>query len=239
MTDVVGSVLAGSSDIGEPEYFGQAGEARGSGGKPACFARSFGQVRGARRYAALLVLASLCVAMTAPARAEQPIMPGASREVTPQAVPEPMPAVPAPEDLLALIRTTIIALNQANLTGNYTVLRDIGAPPFRSANDASKLSLIFKVLRDQNVDLSLVAQVTPELATIPIIDERGLLQLAGRFPTTPLSVDFQLAFARFGGRWQPYAITVNLVANEQRVTAAPRPSNRPVKAISAPALARR
>ena len=36
-------------------------------------------------------------------------------------------AIPSPEELLALIRTTIIALNQANMTGNYTVLRDIGA----------------------------------------------------------------------------------------------------------------
>ncbi len=161
--------------------------------------------------------------VTPTAGAEQVKIRGESPGVFAQAAPQQQVlAVPAAEELLALIRTTIIALNQANMTGNYTVLRDIGAPPFRNANDASKLSLIFKGLREQNIDLSLTAQVTPELTDVPAIDPRGLLQLAGRFPTQPLSVEFRLAFARFDGRWLPYAMTVNLVASEQRVTVAPQ-----------------
>ena len=49
------------------------------------------------------------------------------------------PAVPAPNTLTILIKNTLAALNHANLTGNYTVLRDLGAPGFSQANTAARL----------------------------------------------------------------------------------------------------
>ena len=48
-----------------------------------------------------------------------------------------------------LIRRTLLTLNDANLTGNYTVFRDRAAPSFQSANNAAKLSEIFTKLRTQ------------------------------------------------------------------------------------------
>jgi hypothetical protein len=40
----------------------------------------------------------------------------------------PQPAQIDRNGVLILIRSTILALDQANKTGNYTVLRDLGAP---------------------------------------------------------------------------------------------------------------
>jgi hypothetical protein len=60
-----------------------------------------------------------------------------------------------------LIRSTLIALDHANRTGNYTVLRDLGAPGFQTANTAARLSEIFANLRAQNADLSGVAVIEP------------------------------------------------------------------------------
>jgi hypothetical protein len=40
---------------------------------------------------------------------------------------------------LILIRQTLLALDQANKTGNYTVLRDLGSPDFQ-ANTAAGLA---------------------------------------------------------------------------------------------------
>jgi hypothetical protein len=48
--------------------------------------------------------------------------------------------VPTDDVLLILIRSSLIALNQANVTGNYSVLRDIGAPDFKQANGADRLA---------------------------------------------------------------------------------------------------
>jgi hypothetical protein len=62
---------------------------------------------------------------------------------------------------LILIRSTLIALDHANRTGNYTVLRDLGAPGFQTANTAARLSEIFANQRAQNADLSGVAVIEP------------------------------------------------------------------------------
>ena len=37
----------------------------------------------------------------------------------------------------------LIAVNHGNLTGNYTVLRDLGSDRFRQQNDAARLAAVF------------------------------------------------------------------------------------------------
>lgn len=59
----------------------------------------------------------------------------------------------APPDgpgVVILVRATLSALNDANRTGNYTVLRDLGAPGFRQANSAARLGEIFSDLRKKD-----------------------------------------------------------------------------------------
>ena len=56
-----------------------------------------------------------------------------------------MPDGPA---LNILIRRTLLSINDANLSGNYTVLRDLAAPDFQKVNDAQKLAGIFANLRN-------------------------------------------------------------------------------------------
>lgn len=46
--------------------------------------------------------------------------------------------------VLILIRSSLLAVDQANKTGNYTVLRDLGAPGFQAANTATQLGEIFR-----------------------------------------------------------------------------------------------
>ena len=93
----------------------------------------------------------------------------------------PPTAIPSPIELLNLIRTTLLALNQANLTGNYTVLRDLGAPDFQRSNNASVLADTFRDLRVRRIDLSPVATINPKLVREPSIDAKGLLRLTGFF----------------------------------------------------------
>jgi hypothetical protein len=80
-------------------------------------------------------------------------MPGASSPgVGAQAKTTPQPAKPSvPDDLklIILIRTSLIALNHANLTGNYSVLRHVAAPGFQQANNAAQLAQIFSDLRNR------------------------------------------------------------------------------------------
>ena len=67
------------------------------------------------------------------------------------------------EQALYLIRSTLLTLNDANRSGNYTVLRDLAAPDFQARNTAADLSQIFSDLRRRNFDLYGAALLAPQL----------------------------------------------------------------------------
>src|SRR5260370_31639622 len=111
----------------------------------------------------------------------------------------PKPAQIDRNGVLILIRSTLLALAHANKTGNYTVLRDIGAPGFQS-NTAARLGEIFAKLRGDNLDLSGVAVIDPQLNLLPQIEANGLMHMAGFFPSVPTQVNFDLLFAPVNGQ---------------------------------------
>src|SRR5581483_11304310 len=111
-----------------------------------------------------------------------------------QADVQPKPAQIDRNGVLILIRSTLLALDQANKTGNYTVLRDLGAPGFQ-ANTAARLAEIFASQRRDNLDLSGVAVIDPQLTVLPQIEANGLMRMAGFFPSVPQQVNFEMLFA--------------------------------------------
>src|SRR4051812_5250393 len=134
----------------------------------------------------------------------------------------PQAAKPAQIDrngVMILIRSSLLALDQANKTGNYTVLRDIGAPGFQT-NSAARLGEIFAKLRNDNLDLSGVAVIDPQLSLLPQIESSGLMHMAGFFPSVPTQVNFDLAFAPVNGQWRLFGISVSI---GQSGPAAPEP----------------
>jgi hypothetical protein len=136
------------------------------------------------------------------------------------------PAIPDEFKLNMLIRTTIIAVNQANKTGNYSVLRDLGSPNFQSANSMAKLTEIFGGQRKANLDLSPVLFFKPKLIRAPAIDANGMLRLTGFFATQPQQVNFDLAFEFVQGEWRHFGVRVGT-----RPAAAPNvPSKAPAQA---------
>lgn len=133
-----------------------------------------------------------------------------ARAQAPSPVPAAMAARPGiPDDykLAMLIRTSLIALNQANLTGNYSVLRDLGAPAFAQANNPAQLAELFANLRQRGIDLEPILVIDPQVAQ-PLIDAQGMLRLKGFFPTYPEQVNFELIFQWIDTRWRLFGIAV-------------------------------
>jgi len=116
----------------------------------------------------------------------------------------------SPELMLLMVRTTMIALDQANKTGNYSVLRKLGGPGLQRATP-EQLAKTFEVLRAAKVDLAPASIVTPELSETPAISPEGLLNLTGFFPTRPSQIQFRLVFEAVGDAWKPYGLSVSLV----------------------------
>lgn len=117
-------------------------------------------------------------------------------------------AIPDNYKLNLLIRTTIIAINQANKTGNYSVLRDLAAPGFKNANSVEKISEIFADLRNTKFDLSPVLFYTPKLIRPAGLMENGMLRLTGFFGTQPQRLNFDLAFEDNQGEWLLYGVSI-------------------------------
>jgi hypothetical protein len=129
--------------------------------------------------------------------------------------------------VIILIRSSLLALDQANKTGNYTVLRDLGAPGFQS-NSAARLGEIFAKLRNDNLDLSGVAVIDPQLSLLPQIEANGLMHMAGFFPSVPAQVKFELAFAPVNGQWRLFGISVSIGQMAPAAPAPPEPPSPPV-----------
>src|SRR5512134_2429287 len=79
--------------------------------------------------------------------------------------------LPDPFRLDMLIRSTLIALNQANESGHYTVFRDLVSIAFQGTNSAADLSEFFGTLRRQRIDIMPIVFVAPKPTQPPQIDE--------------------------------------------------------------------
>lgn len=135
-------------------------------------------------------------------------------------------ARPAPLDragALILTRQALAALDQANRTGNYTVLRDLGGPAFQ-ANTAARLAEIFAGLRNEKVDLSPALVLEPVITAGPQLDAKGVLMIAGYVPTYPRQLNFQVASQSVGGEWKLYGVSVSTSAPQPTPTMRPPPA---------------
>jgi hypothetical protein len=131
-----------------------------------------------------------------------------SESKAPPAAHAPAPAQIDRNGVLILIRSTLLALDHANKTGNYTVLRDLGSPAFQT-NTAARLAEIFATQRKDNIDLSGVVVLEPQLTILPQIEANGLMHMAGFFPSVPTQVNFEMAFAPVDRQWRLFGVSVS------------------------------
>ena len=130
--------------------------------------------------------------------------PATAQAAAPGAPPQ---KVDGPE-ISSLIRTTIIALHQANITGNYTVLRDLGANELQSVNTAADLATRFADFRQKHINLAPAVLFDPILDDKPKLSTDGALRLIGHFPTKPQQIVFDLIFLYEAGAWRIAQLSV-------------------------------
>ena len=119
-------------------------------------------------------------------------------------------ALPSPAEQEVLVKTTLLTFNDANLTGNYTVLNAKLSKPFRDQFDADKLKVTFKDFVDKHIDLDVIAAKPIVPTGDAKIDSNGVLLLDGYFDTAPKKVKYDLKFIRSEGEWKAVGINVNI-----------------------------
>ena len=103
------------------------------------------------------------------------------------------------------------------------MLRDLAAPDFQARNTAADLTQSFSDLRRRNFDLYGAALLSPQLTSVPALDQRGFLHLVGYIPTRtqqinfdllfyiptrPQQINFDLLFANVANQWRLFAISI-------------------------------
>jgi hypothetical protein len=122
---------------------------------------------------------------------------------------EPQVSMPDAQKIVLLLRTTLLTLNDAIQTGNFTVLRDRGAPGFRDVNSPAKLSQAFADFASKRIDLSAVSVISPQLTEPPGLDQqKGMLHLKGYFPGQPVQINFEVLYQAVRGRWELFGLSV-------------------------------
>jgi hypothetical protein len=109
-----------------------------------------------------------------------------------------------------LIKTSLLTLNDANITRNYNVLHSKLAKVFREDITPERLQQIFKSFADKEVDWGIIATKAPVETEAAHIDKRGALVIRGYFDTRPSRVTYELDFMPSEGEWKPVNLTVNV-----------------------------
>jgi hypothetical protein len=118
--------------------------------------------------------------------------------------------VPASKPLEALVKATLMTLNDANLTGDYRVFHARLSGPFRQQFTPERLKQSFREFNEKNVDIDIVCALSPIWEQPPFVDPQGKLILRGMFPTEPTRVSFEMDFVAWDGDWKLIRINVRV-----------------------------
>ncbi|PHR18580.1 MAG: hypothetical protein COA41_09190 [Sphingopyxis sp.] len=143
-----------------------------------------------------------------------------------QAAEPPVSSQPVPNglELSKLIWSTMAAVDHANQSGNYSVLRDNAAPGFQIINNPARLSEIFAGLRASRIDLSNTLLLAPTYSAPPAVVEKDVIRVRGAFGLRPTAISFDLYYQWVQGKWRLYGVSIGQesIANIQPETAPKR-----------------
>jgi hypothetical protein len=107
-----------------------------------------------------------------------------------------------------LIKTTLMTFNDANLTGNYSVLHAKSSRQLQDQVSVEKLTAAFQKFRDMRLNIESVVSddiVLTESKT----NSDGVLELVGMFKDDDKKIKYDLKFVKNDGIWRLLGINVN------------------------------
>lgn len=127
-------------------------------------------------------------------------VPGQSAAETAE-VSDKYPAID-PALAVVLVRKFLAAVDNANDTGNYSVLHGLGADAFRASITVEDLALRNAALRQANIHLGSALLLQPEFTKPLVLLPGNVMTLEGFVPTTPMQTRFAFRLLWEGGMWK-------------------------------------
>jgi hypothetical protein len=125
------------------------------------------------------------------------------------------------------VRSVLSTLNDANRSGNYSVLRDLAASEFKDEHSVDDLGRAFARLRESGTELSFVNRTAPEFNSSSLIESDGSMKLEGRFRGPAEDLEFAMTFVEQEGRWRLRTLDVSTKVSQRSayIKSVPAPSS--------------
>lgn len=167
--------------------------------------------------------------MAGPASAQQgPGLPPIQQQQ--QAAPNtpgiaPVAARPVPDQLqlAKLLWSTMAAIDHANKSGNYSVLRDTSSTGFQINNDPARLAGVFAAIRASRIDLSNTLLVPPSYLQAPQQLQADVFRVQGVFNLRPIAIGFDMFFQWERGEWRLFGVDIRPLPMAESIDSPPRP----------------
>ena len=153
------------------------------------------------------VVAAMFLGSSVTAEAQQPRQSAQAKK----AAKAKKPPLPKRDTFIIMARMTMIAVHHGNLTGNYSVLRELGSPDFQRRYSTAGLSNRLEGFRKKKINLSLVSLFVPRLTQPPKYIKRNVILLSGFFPTKPNQIKFELFFEAVKGAWRLHEFQIYII----------------------------
>ncbi|MCK1545368.1 hypothetical protein IVA87_19495 [Bradyrhizobium sp. 147] len=123
--------------------------------------------------------------------------------------------LPTDDEQDVLVRTTLMTFNDANITGNYSVLLAKGSRQFQEQMTAEKLGAAFESFRSKKLFFEGIVTDDYESQQKAKLDSEGALVLAGEFKNDEVRVKYKLRFAQNDNAWKVIGIDVDAKKHRQ------------------------
>jgi hypothetical protein len=120
------------------------------------------------------------------------------------------PPVPPEAELERMVAQALLGFNQAVRAGDFTAFYGTLADAWKKETTPQRLCRTFQEFVDKDIDIGAIKDVKPRVAPPAAVNDRGMLVVAGQYPTRPSQVRFELEYAREQGGWKLSGISVGV-----------------------------
>ena len=123
--------------------------------------------------------------------------------------------LPTDEEAKALVQESLLAFNAAVQTKSFADFHKQVAAMWQKQITPARLEELFGTFIKNEVDISAVATLEPTFQKAPAVNEDGILELKGFYPTPEAKIIFDLGYLFEAPEWKLIKINVNVQAPEE------------------------
>lgn len=120
------------------------------------------------------------------------------------------PGIPAMDQLSRMAVEAVARLGDSINSDDYGTFHNWVSEVWRKQITPEQLRQAFRSFQENDVDITVVRDMTPEFTEPARIGEDGLLELKGVFNTSPYKTQFELSYYPEAGEWRLFGINVQV-----------------------------